>query len=73
MTMGEQRRMLLTDAAKRLGISNTTIRKLVADGKLQTHENPLDKRQKLVDVAAVEALARFQPQREDNYQGKAAA
>ncbi len=71
--MGEQRRMLLTDAAKRLGISNTTIRKLVADGKLQTHENPLDKRQKLVDVAAVEALARFQPQREDNYQGKAAA
>lgn len=62
--MGERQRMLLTDAAKRLGISNTTIRRLVADGLLRTYENPLDKRQKLVDVAAVEVLAQGRPQRE---------
>jgi excisionase family DNA binding protein len=71
--MAEQRRMLLTAAARRLGISNTTIRKMVADGKLTTYENPLDGRQKLVDVAAIEALEKFQPMREDNQDVKIAA
>jgi predicted site-specific integrase-resolvase len=61
--MGAPRRMVLTDAAKRLGISPTTLRRLVTDGQLQTYANPLDKRQRLVDVEAVEALARLQPQR----------
>ncbi len=71
--MGEQRRMLLTAAARRLGISNTTIRKMVADGKLTTYENPLDGRQKLVDVTAVEALEKFRPVREDEQHVKIAA
>jgi excisionase family DNA binding protein len=71
--MDEQRRMLLTAAARRLGISNTTIRKMVADGKLTTYENPLDGRQKLVDVAAVEALEKFRPVREDDQDVKIAA
>ena len=71
--MGEQRRMLLTAAAKRLGISNTTIRKMVADGKLKTYENPLDGRHKLVDVAAIEALEQFRPVREGDQESKIAA
>ncbi len=71
--MAEQRRMLLTAAARRLGISNTTIRKMVADGKLTTYENPLDGRQKLVDVVAVEALEKFRPVREDEQDVKIAA
>jgi excisionase family DNA binding protein len=71
--MGEQRRMLLTAAARRLGISNTTIRKMVADGKLTTYENPLDGRQRLVDVAAVEALEKFRPVRDEDQGAKIAA
>ncbi len=71
--MGEQRRMLLTDAAKRLGISNTTIRKMVADGKLKTYENPLDGRQKLVNVADIEVLEKFRPVRSEGLEGKVAA
>lgn len=52
------RRSLITvgDARDRLGVSNHTVARLVREGKLTTYPNPLDKRQKLVDAAEVEAL-----------------
>ena len=71
--MTERRRILLTEAAKRLGISITTIRRLVSDGQLKTYDNPLDKRQKLVDEAAVEALAALRPHRQEVEPKKVAA
>jgi excisionase family DNA binding protein len=54
--MQERRRIGLMEAAERLGVSPMTIRRLVREGELQVYPNPLDRRQKLVDVADVERL-----------------
>jgi Helix-turn-helix domain len=47
----------MTEAADRLGVSPVKLRALVQDGTLSVRENPLDKRQKLIPVSAVDALA----------------
>lgn len=54
--MDEQGKILLTEAARRLGVSLTTMRRIVREGQLKVYENPLDKRQKLVDAKEVERL-----------------
>jgi excisionase family DNA binding protein len=43
----------MTEAARRLGISRVTVRRLVREGKLPVTDNPLDRRQKLIPVDAV--------------------
>src|SRR3954451_1589230 len=53
------------DARERLGVSNHTIARLVREGVLKTYPSPLDKRQKLVDAAEVEALALQRPRRDE--------
>jgi excisionase family DNA binding protein len=44
------------EAAERLGITRVTLRRLVHEGTLPTRPNPLDKRQRLIPVAALERL-----------------
>jgi len=51
------------EARERLGVSNHTIARLIKDGVLKTHDNVLDRRQKLVEEATVEALAQRRPRR----------
>jgi Helix-turn-helix domain len=46
----------MTEAAEQLGVSLVKLRSLVRDGVLPVRDNPLDKRQKLVPVSAVEEL-----------------
>ncbi|MBV9282799.1 MAG: helix-turn-helix domain-containing protein [Chloroflexi bacterium] len=46
----------MTEAARRLGITRTTLRRLVKEGRLPTAENPLDKRQRLIPLRALETL-----------------
>ncbi len=68
--MHERRRIGLMEAAERLGVSPMTIRRLVREGELQVYSNPLDRRQKLVDVEEVERLRQAA---QDAREGKAAA
>lgn len=46
----------MTEAARRLGITRVTLRRLVREGVLPTTENPLDKRQKLIPESALKTL-----------------
>ena len=57
----------LAEARRRLDVSKVTMARLVKEGRFPIYENPLDRRQKLVDWAEVEAATR--PQRP----GKAAS
>ena len=54
--MNDPRLITVGEARERLGVSNHTIARLIREGRLRTFENPLDKRQKLVEAAAVERL-----------------
>lgn len=47
----------MTEAARRLGISRVTLRRLVRDGRLPVTENPLDKRQKLIPEDAIARIS----------------
>lgn len=55
----------MTEAARRLNVSVVKIRMLVREGVLPARENPLDKREKLIPVAAVRQLEQqgSQPER----------
>ena len=48
----------MTEAAQRLGVSLVKVRSLVREGVLPVRDNPLDKREKLIPVDAVEKLAK---------------
>lgn len=48
--MGNQRLIPLKDARARLGVSKVTMARLVKEGRFVVYENPLDRRQKLVDL-----------------------
>src|SRR5579884_908808 len=48
----------MTEAARRLGITRVTLGRLVREGKLSVVENPLDKRQRLIQEDAIRALQR---------------
>ena len=45
--------LTMTEAARRLGVSRTTIRRLVREGALPAAENPLDHRERLIPEAAI--------------------
>ncbi len=51
----------MLEAARRLGVSKLTMRRIVREAGLTTYDNPLDKRQRLLDVTEVERVARPQP------------
>ena len=51
----------MLEAARRLGVSKLTMRRIVRESGLTTYDNPLDKRQRLLDAAEVERVARPRP------------
>jgi excisionase family DNA binding protein len=53
--------LTMTAAAERLGITRTTLRRLVREGELPTLNNPLDRRERLIPVSAIEQLERESP------------
>ncbi|HET8632310.1 MAG TPA: hypothetical protein VFL91_33200 [Thermomicrobiales bacterium] len=59
--MGDRELITLKEARERLGISRVTMTKLVKEGRFTLYENPLDRREKLVDAADVAAYARPKP------------
>ena len=74
--MGERDLIPLNEAARRLGVSKVTMARLVREGRFAVYENPLDRRQKLVDAAEVEATTRprlLERRGEGGEQKKAAA
>jgi excisionase family DNA binding protein len=46
----------MSEAAQILGVSSTTMWRLVRDGVMPTHQDPLDRRSKLIDRADLERL-----------------
>jgi Helix-turn-helix domain len=48
--------LTINQAADQLGVDRRRIRALIAEGKLETVDNPLDKRAKLVRRSAIEQL-----------------
>ena len=59
--MYERRLIPLRMARERLGVSKATMARLVKEGRFTIYDNPLDRRQKLVDEAELEATVRPQP------------
>ncbi len=52
----------ITEAAERLGVSRVKVRSLVKEGTLPAMTNPLDRRERLIPLSAIEGLeaqARF--------------
>lgn len=49
-------RVTLAEAARLLGVSHSKVWRLVRDGRLVAHRNPLDQREKLVRREDVERL-----------------
>jgi hypothetical protein len=72
-TMAERGLIPMVEAARRLGVSKLTMRRLVQEHGLQLYANHLDKREKLLDAGAVENLRRPTPLPVGDGQGKAAA
>ncbi len=56
----------MLEAARRLGVSKLTMRRIVREAGLTTYDNPLDKRQRLLDAAEVERVARPRPRMEED-------
>jgi hypothetical protein len=53
--MSEPELIPLNEAARRLDVSKMTMARLVKEGRFTIYENPLDRRQKLVDTREVQA------------------
>ena len=51
-----QDKMTIREVAQYLGISRTTVWNMIKKGELPATQNPVDKRERLVPVAAVEQL-----------------
>ena len=58
---GRSELITLGEAARRLGVSRVTMSRLVREGRFTVYENPLDRRQKLVEAAEVEEAVRPRP------------
>lgn len=56
--MKEPKLIPLSEARRRWGVSKVTMARLVKEGQFTVYENPLDRRQKLVSEAEVEAVVR---------------
>ncbi len=48
--------LTMTEAARRLGVSRTTMRRLVREGGVPVAENPLDQRERLIPAWAIRRL-----------------
>ena len=59
--MSAEKLIPLKEAARRLGVSKVTMARLVREGRFAVYENPLDRRQKLVDAAEVAEATRPRP------------
>ncbi len=72
--MQERKLIPMQEAARRLRISRMTMSRLAKQNRFTVYENPLDRREKLVDAAEVEEAVRPRPIRpEQGPEGKAAA
>jgi excisionase family DNA binding protein len=56
--MEEEELLSMKEVAQRLGISRVTVWKLVRDSVLPARQNPIDKRERLIPLSAVQALER---------------
>jgi hypothetical protein len=59
--LGEQRLIPLREARERFGISKATMARLVKEQCFRVYENPLDRRQKLVDLDELSNAVRPRP------------
>jgi predicted DNA-binding protein (UPF0251 family) len=59
--LGEQRLIPLREARERFGISKATMARLVKERRFAVYENPLDRRQKLVDLEELSNAVRPRP------------
>ncbi len=59
--MQEPELIPLKQAREILGVSHTTMARLVKEGRFAIYQNPLDRRQKLVDMREVRSFAMPQP------------
>lgn len=60
--MGDVQKLItLGEARERLGVSKVTMARLVKEGRFTVYDNPLDRRQKLVDENEVKDAARPRP------------
>jgi hypothetical protein len=59
--LGEQRLIPLREARERFGISKATMARLVKERRFAVYENPLDRRQKLVDLDELSNAVRPRP------------
>ncbi len=60
--MADERTLItLAEARALLGISKVTMARLVKEGRFTIYENPRDRRQKLVEEAAVRAAVQPRP------------
>jgi len=60
MQLATEQWIPLTDAARRVGVSQAKISRMVKLGKIKTKKNPKDERQTLVDLNELNKL--FYPQ-----------
>lgn len=51
-----------TEARKRLHISKEKMARLIYEGKIPTHEDPLDSRKKLINEHDLQPLLLYRPQ-----------
>jgi len=55
----------MVEAARRLGVSKLTMRRIVREHGITTFDNPLDKRQTLIDAADLARVTQPRPQLEN--------
>ncbi len=58
----------LKEAQDILGVSHTTMARLVREGRFTIYQNPLDRRQKLVHISEVRAAARPVPVAQEHHE-----
>ncbi len=55
----------MVEGARRLGISKLTMRRIVRENGITTYDNPLDKRQTLIDAADLQKVTEPRPSMEN--------
>ncbi len=63
----------VSEARERLGVSRVTMARLLREGRFTVYVNPLDRREKLIDVAELEEARRPRPASVEGQAKKAAA
>lgn len=62
----DERLIPLQEAARRAGVSNTVMKRIIRENGCQVYRNPADRRQKLVDMNEIEAAMRPRRLEEDS-------